>query len=206
MRHDACPSTMTIENLADWITSNKVDVINHVEKFPLTADEINEFQRSSSLASRAIDKLKDTVKYFTETVKNGTPWDPATENNRPVSVTIPPTQGVKVLEANRKFADRQLENGYREEVTSIYLIPWPEMEKMVAMDITGEEWSKYSRQMTKDEVRQHGRPILSAAQELRENLAEAGIEITKVEGNTVHMTASDKKKRKRDLLDDDQPV
>lgn len=195
MRHEICPATMTNEQLADWIQTNKTEIKNHIEKFPLTPEEINEFQKSSSLASRAIDKLKDTLKYFQEYIKNGTPYDSATENFRPVTVTIPPSQGVKVLEANRKFADRQLESGYREEITPVYMLPWPEKKRMVALDIVGEEWSKYSRQMTDDEVRQHGRPILEATQEVRDVLAENNIEIEKIDGKQVRM-------RKKGKLDD----
>ncbi len=207
-RHEICPSTMTVGNLADWIRSNKVDVINHVEKFPLTPEEINDLQKSSSLASRAIDKLKDTLKYIGELIKNGTPWDPATENNRPVSVTIPPTQGVKVLEANRKFADRQLESGYREDITPIYFLPWPEFKKMVGLDIQGEEWSKYTRKMTDDELMQHGRPILSAAQQFHEGLAESGMRVDRVEDGVVKISTGHKKKKsaidKQPPLDQDE--
>lgn len=165
-RHECTPSTMTISNLADWIRSNKVDVINHTEKIKLTEEEETELQKQSSLASRAIDKLKGTLDYIKELINNGTPWDSATNNHRPVSVTIPPTQGVKILEKNRKFADDQLEKGYKEEITPIYMIPWPEHEKMVAMDIMGEEWSKYSRAMSPDEVSQHGKPILRASRNM----------------------------------------
>ncbi len=197
MRHEICPSTMTIESLKDWIRTNKVDSTNHMEKIPLTTDEINELQRESSMASRASDKLKGTLKYFTELIKKGTPWDSANEMHRPISVTIPPSKGLEKLEANRKFADLQLENGFREEVTPIFFIPWPEFEKMVAMDIEGNEWSAYSRDMTKDEVAQHGRPVLQASRQLREDLAESGIKIDKVEGRTVHLSMDDKLKKNK---------
>lgn len=195
MRHECTPQTMTPENLADWIKSNKVEVTNHIEKIPLSDEEINEFQRSSSLASRQIDKLKDTLKYFKALIDKGTPWNFAISDHVPISVTIPPTKGIKVLEANRKNADDQIEKGYREEVTSIYLIPWPEYKKMVAVDIEGEEWSKYSREMTLDEVRQHGKPILSASTEIKDALEAQGIEIERVQGKEVKLV---QKKRKKD--------
>jgi hypothetical protein len=163
MRHEVCPSTMTIENLADWIRTNKVDVVNNIEELPLTEEEINNLQKQSSLASRQLDKLKATLKYFTDLIKNGTPFDTDTEMHRPIAVTIPPSKGTARLEENRKFADRQLENGFKEIVTPIYFIPWPEFEKMVAIDIEGNEWTKYSRGMSRDEISQHGRPVLSAA-------------------------------------------
>ena len=209
MRHDACPSTMTIDSLADWIRSNKVDVVNHTEKIKLTEEEQVELQKQSSLASRAIDKLKDTLKYITELIQNGTPWDSSTNAHRPVSPTIPRTQGIKILEKNRKFADDQLEKGYKEEITPIYMIPWPEHEKMVAMDIMGEEWTKYSRGMSPDEIMQHGKPILrSAAHKFREDLAASGMRIegTDDDGSTVISTGHEKKKKRSLLDDEDLPI
>lgn len=203
MRHDACPSTMTVSNLADWIKSNKVDVINHIEKFPLTDEEINALQKDSSLASRAIDRLKDTLKYITELIKKGTPWDSSIMTHRPVSPTIPGTQGIDILEKNRKFADKQLEHGYKEEVTPIYMIPWPEHEKMVAMNIEGEEWTKYSRGMSQDEIMQHGKPLLkSAAQKFRDDLSEDGMKVEGFKDGALHITTGhDKKKRTKDESD-----
>lgn len=197
---------MTIDNLADWIRSNKVDVINHEQKIDLTQEEINEFQKEVTLASIQIDKLKETEKFFKETVKKGTPWDNVSEHHRPFTVTIPPTKGLEKLEANRTFAATQVANGYKLDITPVYLIPWPEFEKMVAMDIEGNEWSKYSRNMTRDEVIQHGKPILKGAEEARDILKEAGIEVEKVEGNTVHMSIDKKSKRKDLDLLGDEPI
>jgi hypothetical protein len=207
-RHELCPSTMTVENLADWIRSNKADVFNHTEKIPLTEEEINDYQKASSLASRAIDRLKDTLKYFTETIKNGTPFDTNVMDHRPVTVTIPPSKGVTSLEANRKFADRQLENGYKEDITTLYLMPWAEFRKMVAVSIEGEEWSKYSRDMSEDEYRQHGRPILEASAEVKAVLEENGLKITEAKGNKARIEKVTKHKDKEgrphlDLLGDE---
>ena len=58
--------------------------------------------------------------------------------------------------------------------------------------------------MTEAEIRQHGKPILKAAGEVTESLEQAGIEIEKVEGNTVHLKKTEK--RKRNLMDDEQPI
>jgi DNA-binding transcriptional ArsR family regulator len=213
MRHISLPITMTPEQLADYIRSNRVDTVNHVEKINLTEDEKAKLAMESSLASRAIVRLEALLKEFTNFIKKGTPWDMNVGedgDHRPWTSTIPPTKGIDKLKANRLFADDQIEKGYREEITPIYFIPWPEHEKMVAVSIEGEEWSVYSRQMSRDEVRQHGKPILSAAQELREGLAESGIIIDRVDGNTVHMSVDEKKRKKnRDLLaddDSDQPI
>lgn len=201
-RHDLCPSTMTVNSLADWIRSNKADVFNHIEKVPLTEEEIKEFEKSSSLASRAIDRLKDTLKYITETMKNGTPFDTNVMDHRPVTVTIPPTKGLKALEAGRKFADRQLENGYKDDITTLYLMPWPEFRKMVAIDIEGNEWSKYSRDMSEDEYRQHGRPVLEATAEVKELLAQNGLNITEAKGNRARVEKVKTKEQKAEEPDE----
>jgi hypothetical protein len=200
MRHEICPSTMTVQNLADWIRSNKVEVLNHTEKVDLTPEEEIQLQKESSLASRAIDKLDETLQYVKELIKNGTPWNSAINDHSPISVTIPPTKGTAILEKNRKHADNQLELGYKEEITALYLIPWPEFEKMVAMDIEGKEWTKYSRGMSPDEVQQHRRPVLSAAQKFRDDLAADGMKIDKVgDDGTVHISTRHKKTKEPDL-------
>jgi hypothetical protein len=82
---------------------------------------------------------------------------------------------------------------------------------MIALDIEGNEWSNYSRHMSQDEIRQHGKPILSAGQQLREGLAESGMHISGVdEDGTVNIVAGEKPKKKKgqkNLLDDDeQPI
>jgi hypothetical protein len=205
MRHESLPFSMTPEQLADYIRSNRIDSVNHVEKFPLSENEKKELALKSSNAGQAILRLESQQKYVTKLIKKGTPWDTnrgEDGDHRPIDITIPPTAGLDVLKSNRQYADEQIEKGYREEVTCIYFLPWPEYEKMIGLDIEGTEWSKYSRQMTKEEIRQHGKPILRAAEELVQGLDDAGIEIEKVDGNQVHL----KKKKKRDLLDDEQPI
>lgn len=77
---------------------------------------------------------------------------------------------------------------------------------MIAVDIVGEQWSNYSRDMSRDEIRQHGKPILSAGQQLRESLAESGINIDRVEGNTVHMSVDESKRKKKKSSIDKQPA
>lgn len=214
MRHHSLPMTMTPEQLADYIRSNRVDTFNHVEKIPLTEGEINNLAMESSLASRAITRLTNLKKEFEAMIKKGTPWDSnvgTDGDHRPITFTIPPTKGIEKLEANRSFADDQIEKGYREDITTIYLLPYPEFDKMIALDIEGNEWSNYSRHMSQDEIRQHGKPILSAGQQLREGLAESGMHISGVdEDGTVNIVAGEKPKKKKgqkNLLDDDeQPI
>lgn len=214
MRHHSLPYTMTPEQLADYIRSNRVDTVNHVEKINLTDGEKAKLAMESSLASRAIVRLENLLKEFTTIIKKGTPWDMNVGedgDHRPITFTIPPSKGLEKLKANRLFADDQIEKGYREEITPIYFLPYPEYEKMIAVDIEGNEWSNYSRQMSKDEVRQHGKPILSAGQQFRESLAEDGMHISGVdEDGTVNIVAGEKPKKKRgqkNLLDDDeQPI
>ena len=56
------------------------------------------------------------------------------------------------MKANRKFADDQIEKGFREEVTMLYAIPVPEKKRIVYVTIEGEEFEQYSTDMTKDQL------------------------------------------------------
>jgi DNA-binding transcriptional regulator of glucitol operon len=143
MKHPCVPSTMTPESLAVWIKDNADEVIEHIEKIELEEEQVHELEKKSSLASRAIDRLEEIKKNFMDLLKEGTP-----NPDEPVDVTIPPTSGLKILKANRAFADRQLEQGFKEEVTQLYVIPYPEDSMMVAVDIEGREWPEKSKEMS----------------------------------------------------------
>jgi len=144
MIHSTLPQTYTPENLAVWIKQNALDTKAHTDEIDLTEDEIKELEHRSSAASRAIDKLKAQLKNIQEVFKKGI--DQAYE------VTVFPTKGIDVLEANRKFADEQIEKGFREEITLLYAIPWPEKKKVAYVDIEGKAWEQYERNMSPDEA------------------------------------------------------
>lgn len=164
IKHPCVPVTLTPEALADWIQTQKVDVRNHVEEIPLTEDEIVELEHSSSLASRAMDRLTEVKKYFEAYLKKGTPFDKATEQNKPMTVTIPPTKGMDALKANREYADKQIALGHKQDVTALYLIPYPEHSRMIMVNIVGVEWPEYSRDMSADEINQY-KPLLKRVAE-----------------------------------------
>lgn len=160
MRHSSLPQNMTAERLGQHIDMNKVDTKHHIDKINYTEEEIREFEHQSSSASRAIDKLEVVMGEVKELIKKGTEWDHKHEVFRPVNVTIPASKGTDALRKNRAFADAQIERGYREDVTKLFILPDPESLKMICVDITGEEWPQYSRDMDKNEVRQYGKPLL----------------------------------------------
>lgn len=172
IKHACVPATMTPEALGDWIMTQKVDQQNHVEKIPLTEDEITQFEHDSSLASRAIDKLMEVKKYFDNSLKKGTPYDKATESHKPLSITIPPTRGLDALKSNREHADAQIVKGCKEEITELYLIPFPEKSRMIMVNIVGVEWPDYSRDMTADEIQQY-KPLLRVSK--NETLADTAV-------------------------------
>jgi len=89
-------------------------------------------------------------KEYLDVLKNGTPGDD--EERQPWDTTIPPTKGLKALKANRAFADKQLVQGHAEESITLYMIPWKEMNIMVAVDIEGFEWPQYTKPMSQDEI------------------------------------------------------
>lgn len=152
MRHASIPQSLTPENLATWILDNKDSTFQHIEKTELTEETVRDYEHKSSLASRAIDRLNEVKNNFMEILKNGTP-----DLEKPVDVTIPPTKGLKVLTANREFADKQLEQGFSEEIIDIYMLPDPENGRMVAMDIEGKEYENYSTDMSEDEHKKFGK-------------------------------------------------
>lgn len=203
-RHECLPVSMTPEQLADYIKTNRIESKNHVEKIPLTEIEKNELSRKSSNAGQQIKRLEVLLKTISDTIKNGTPWnsDLGTDgDNIPVDFTIPPTGGLKKLKANREYWDEQISKGYREDITTIYSIPWPEFEKIVAVNIEGEEWSIYSRKMTTSEIKQHGKPILKASADVAQFMEASGLEVERVDGKEVKIT-----KKKKSEIDKMPPL
>lgn len=150
--HRSVPQTKTKEGLAKWITENQKEVKKHEEHVPLTPEEIQEYEHKSSVASRALDVLKEVEEEFKGYIKKGTNVNPAKPGEYlPQNITIPPTKGTDALKANRQFADEILRKGYNEIITEVYMIPFPEEEMMVAMTIEGYECPDYTRAMTEDE-------------------------------------------------------
>lgn len=166
--HLSLPQKMTPENLAQWITENSIEQRTHDDKFELTRDEIQNLEHSSSVASRAIDRLEQLKETFNNALKDGNGIvDEAGEviegSTGPVSFTIPPTKGLKILKANREFADSQIESGVRLEPTELYGIPYPETEKIVFVDIEGNHFDQYDYNMNPDQIEKYARPLLTAA-------------------------------------------
>ena len=130
-------------------------MINHVTKTPLTPKEVSELEHKSAAASGAIYALAEVETKFKDFIKNGTPFDGT--QHQPQDVTIPPTKGKKELEANRLHANSVLKKGYNEDITDIYIIPFPDEEMMVAVDILGQEWVDYTKPMTTEENGLYGK-------------------------------------------------
>lgn len=129
---------MTVEQLATWITDNNVDKRVHSEQVTLTGNEIAEYKDKIALATAKIYELESIKKDFETVIKNGT--DTLNGEYQPQAVTIPPTKGSKALEANRKFCNDILQQGYTEVSTDLYGIPWPEGKQIIFVDIEGKEY------------------------------------------------------------------
>ncbi len=149
--HLALPQTMTPENLGAWIETNNIEKKNHEERFDLTAAEISAFEHNSSVASRAIDKLNGQLDYFKTLLKEGV--------QETVTVKVEPTQGLKVLQANREYADEQIERGYRTENTELYGIPYAGTKKICFFDIEGSHFEQYDYKMNPFQVEKYGQPL-----------------------------------------------
>jgi hypothetical protein len=145
---------MTKENLGAWITDNSKQDFDDNEEIELTKVEVAELEHKSSLASRALDRLKAVEDFFKMYIQNGTPT--ISDVLQPIDITIPPTEGTKILKSRREFADKLIEQGYRVETTHLFTIPYPEKKKMVVVDIVGNEWATYTKDMTKSEIEMYG--------------------------------------------------
>lgn len=151
MLHLCLPQAMTAESLAVWIETNQIEKKTHEERFDLTEKEIAAFEHASSVASRAIDKIEGQLAYIKGLLKDG-----ITET---VPIKIEPTPGLKILNANREYADQQIELGYRTETTDVYGIPYPETKKIVFVDIEGNHYEQHDYRMNPHQIEKYGQPL-----------------------------------------------
>lgn len=150
--HLALPQkTMTKENLAKWLTENRIEEKTHEEKIDYTKEEIAAFEHDSSVASRAIDRLQDLLDSFKGLINDG--------NVDPKDFTVPETKGLKVLKANREYADGQIEKGYRVEPTQLYGVPCTSNGKVCFFDIEGEHWEQYDYKFNPFQEEKYGSPL-----------------------------------------------
>lgn len=157
MLHLALPQTLTIENLAAWLTENNIEKKIHVEQKDLTPDDISEFEHKSSAASRALDNLDELLTEIKDTIKSGI--------EEPITYTIPPTKGTKTLKENRKYADRCIKEGVSKQETELYGVVYPEEQKILFFDIQGNEYPDHHRDMDPEEQENYDRPLLKAIKE-----------------------------------------
>lgn len=181
--HSCLPQSMTPENLAAWITKNSIETREHIDKIPLTPEKIKELEHKSSVASRAIDELKEVEKLFKAYLKKGTDVDFNTvvpdgqEPKRlPQTITIPPTNGLDVLNERREWADRQIRMGYSQEVRNIYHIPYSEGSQVIGVDIEGNEMEDYTREMTEEEAKKFTLPLVNEAAKPKRNMRKPSTE------------------------------
>ena len=185
MRHPALPTSYTVENLAQWITENKADSFEHENKTDLDSEAKQILEHKSALASCKILELKEVEKQFKDILKKGTEVDLDQINEAtgepmrmPYDIQIPPTRGLDELTKNLQFYSTQLRDGYTSETVMIFLIPFPEENMMIGVDITGEEWPQYTREMSEPEKVNFNMPILkdegaAKKKKSRKNLDEA---------------------------------
>lgn len=152
--HLALPQkSLTIEQLAQWITENQIEQKVHEEQVDYTEEEIQEFEHKSSVASRAIDRLMVIKKTFTDYINDGV--------DIPTDVTIPETKGLKALHANREYADAQIELGYRIIPTTLYGIPCDANGKICFFDVEGDHWEQYDYKMNPFQQDKYGSPLFT---------------------------------------------
>lgn len=151
--HISLPQSMTPEKLGQWLTMNAIENKQHEESFDLTEDEIRNFEHTSSVSSRAMDDLEALKDKFMSFLKDGT--------QEPTDVTIPPTKGLKALQANREFADAQIKLGVRVEITELYAIPCPENKKICFFDIEGNHFEQHDYRMNPGQMQKYDKPLMA---------------------------------------------
>lgn len=157
--HIALPQKqMTKENLGKWLTENSIEIKQHEEHMDYTDAEIAQFEHESSLASRAIDRLTDLLDSFKSAVNEG--------NLEPQEFTVPETKGLKVIKANREFADSNIERGYQIIPTQLYGIPCTSNSKVCFFDIIGEHWEQYDYKFNPFQEEKYGSPLFKDEENL----------------------------------------
>lgn len=157
--HLALPQKqMTKEQLAQWLTENRIEEKCHEEHVDYTDAEIAEFEHQSSLASRAIDRLTIIAESFKKALNEGTV--------EPQNFTVPETKGLKVLKANREYADGQIERGYQIVPTQLYGLPCTANGKICFFDIMGEHWEQYDYKMNPFQEEKYGSPLFKEEEPL----------------------------------------
>lgn len=164
-RHQILPSTATPEALAQLIQRNKIETRIHTERIDLDETEIKELEHKSSVAGRQMDKLKDELKTITELFKNGTV--------DPYPFTIHPSKGIKILDENRKYADRCVVLGYTEEEITLYGLPWSERDVIVFVNIEGTEFPQYQEKMSLEQKNAWGNSLFQEEESLQKELSKS---------------------------------
>lgn len=155
MRHPSLPSTLTDENLKDWLAEHCIEKTNHVLRVDYSPEEIQEFEHQMANNTNAILELEDLKKAFNDVIKEGTDVEhnvDGTVSYLPKDFTIPPSKGIKALKNNIEFLNEKRIKGYEEQVTPLFLIPVPETEMIIAVDSTGTEYPEHSKKMTPDQA------------------------------------------------------
>lgn len=180
-RHPALPETYTPEKLGVWFTENAVDKRTHTEEQQLTEKDILEYKEKIANSTAAIYTLKDVEKAFKESLNKGTPFNG--QEREPESFTIPPTKGLKDLEANREFFDKVLKQGFVAHDIELFGIPYKK--KIVFFDVTGKEF--FDENMTPEQLAGAGQ-LFSEATTTAINAFKTTVKRLQKDGSTVSMS------------------
>jgi len=166
-RHPALPQSMTIEQLAQWLTENAVEKNFDIKEIPLTEAEKIDHEHRIANATAAIYDLQALERAFKKRIKKGTNCHPGEKPGddvvyEPEAFTIPPTKGTDSLEENRKFSDAILKAGKTIVETQLYGIPYSDTQEIVFFDIEGNEFANKNRPMTAEQKKAYVTDLFSA--------------------------------------------
>lgn len=167
--HEMIPVDLTPDERSAWIAKNHREMVTDTDKIYYKPEEIQEFEKESSVHGRELARLSAIVRTISALVKKGN--DSSTTSTIVVFlaegakvdikqkddqniITIPATIGTKELEIQRSQNYAALEKGYEIKEVQLYGIPCYESETMEFFDIDANHYPARSRDLTIKEMKE----------------------------------------------------
>lgn len=145
--HRSLPVMLAGYELSQWLRANSVESFDDEVKHFFKPDEIAEFEHESSAKGREMNRLNAILKEVSEAIKKGIVED--------LTIEIPASLGVKMLETQRRQNDDFIEKGYEIEEARIYGVVDTESETMEYFMEDGSHVKERSRELTPKEKMKH---------------------------------------------------
>lgn len=117
--HKSLPQELTLSELFEWLKRNSIeDFMDEIKNY-FKPEEIAEFEHESSAAGRERNRIEAILKEVTTLIKKGN-QDKDGEEAQTISIDIPVTIGMDLLDKQRRQNDDFVEKGYEIEEKRVY--------------------------------------------------------------------------------------